>query len=147
MGLGPVVPGFSDRAAARFDEAIALAEKLGHVYSLAFALTFAAGMRNDRRDFAAALECAKQRPHCRQARLAAVDERERYSVKGFAAASLGRHAEGIEQLRSGISGLQRMGDFHHRESLVGLLAAAAYLDAGADSDAQMVLTRRWRLSR
>jgi tetratricopeptide (TPR) repeat protein len=50
--------GFPDRAVARFDAAIALAEKLGHAYSLAFALTFAAGMRNYRRDFAAALECA-----------------------------------------------------------------------------------------
>jgi predicted ATPase len=59
-------------------------------------------------------------------------------AKGFAAASLGHHAEGIEQLRSGISGLQRMGDFHHRSHWLGQLAAA-YLEAGAYSDALLAL--------
>ena len=130
--------GFPDRAVARFDAAIALAEKLGHAYSLAFALTFAAGMRNDRRDFAAALECAEA-----AARIAAKHDlplwmSESTVAKGFAEASLGRHAEGIEQLRSGISGLQRIGDLHHRSHWLGLLAAA-YLEAGAYSDAQMAL--------
>jgi predicted ATPase len=123
---------------ARFDAAIALAEKLGHPYSLAFALTFAAGMRNDRRDFAAALECANA-----AARIAAKHDLpawigESTVAKGFAEASLGRHAEGIEQLCSGISGLQRIGDFHHRSHWLGQLAAA-YLEAGADSDAQLAL--------
>ena len=59
-------------------------------------------------------------------------------AKGIAEASLGRHAEGIVQLRSGISGLQRIGDFHHRSHWLGLLAAA-HLEAGACGDALMAL--------
>jgi predicted ATPase len=130
--------GFPDRAPVRFDAAIALAEKLGHAYSLAFALTFAAGMRNDRRDFAVALECAEA-----ASRIAAKHDlpawmSESAIAKGFAVASLGYHAEGIAQMRSGISGLQRMGDFHHRSHWLGQLAAA-YLEAGAYSDALMAL--------
>ena len=59
-------------------------------------------------------------------------------AKGYAEASLGDHAEGIERLRSGISGLHRIGDWHHRSHWLGLLAAA-YLEAGANRDAEAAL--------
>jgi class 3 adenylate cyclase/predicted ATPase len=130
--------GFPDRAVARFDDALALAEKLGHAYSLTFAMTFAAGMRNDRRDFAAALEYANA-----ASRIAAKHDLplwlgESAVAKGYAEASLGNHAEGIEQLCSGISGLQRIGDRHHRSHWLGFLAAA-HLEAGAYGDALAAL--------
>jgi class 3 adenylate cyclase/tetratricopeptide (TPR) repeat protein len=125
--------GFPDRAVARFDTALALAEKLGHPYSLAMALTFAANMRNDRRDFAVALEYADA-----ASRVAAKHDlplwmSESAVARGYAKARLGAHAEGITQLRSGISGLHRIDDRHHRSHWLGFLAAA-YLETGADSE-------------
>lgn len=130
--------GFPDRAVAHFDEALARAERLGHAYSLAFAMTFAAGMRNDRRDFAAALEYANA-----ASRVAAKHDLplwlgESAVARGYAEASLGFHAEGIGQLHSGISGLQQIGDWHHRSHWLGLLAAAC-LEAGVYRDARAAL--------
>jgi adenylate cyclase len=130
--------GFTDRAVARLDAALALAEKLAHPYTLAMALCFAAGMRNDRRDFAAALEYAEA-----ASRIAAKHDLplwlgESTIAKGFAEASLGDHSDGIVRLRSGISGLHRIGDWHHRSHWLGLLAVA-YLEAGAYRDAEAAL--------
>jgi class 3 adenylate cyclase/predicted ATPase len=130
--------GFPDRAVASFDAALALAAKLDHPYTMAFAAAFAAGMRNDRRDFAAALEHANL-----ASRIAARQDLPLWSgesavAKGFAEAGLGRHAEGVDRLRNGIADLNRIGDFHHRSHWLGLLAAA-YLEAGADRDARAAL--------
>ncbi|MGE5128561.1 MAG: adenylate/guanylate cyclase domain-containing protein [Sphingomonadaceae bacterium] len=130
--------GFPDRAVARFDEALARAERLGHAYTLAFAMTFAADMRNDRRDFATALEYANA-----ASRIAAKHDLplwlgESAVAKGYAEACLGFHAEGIGQLRLGISGLHSIGDWHHRSHWLGLLAAAC-LEAGAYRDALIAL--------
>jgi predicted ATPase len=101
-------------------------------------MTFAAGMRNDRRDFAAALEYANA-----ASRIAAKHDLplwlgESAVAQGYAEASLGNHAKGIGQLRSGISGLHRIGDLHHRSHWLGLLAAT-YLESGAYRDALTAL--------
>jgi adenylate cyclase len=101
-------------------------------------MTFAAGMRNDRRDFAAALEYANA-----ASRIAAKHDLplwlgESAVAKGYAEASLGFHAEGIGQLHSGISGLHQIGDWHHRSHWLGLLAAAC-LEAGTCRDALAAL--------
>ena len=130
--------GFPDRAVARFDEALPLAEKLGHAHSQAFALAFAASMRNNRRDFSTALQYAEA-----ATRVAAKHDLplwlgESAVARGFAEASLGNHADGIERLRSGISGLQSIGDWHHRTHWLGLLATA-YLESGAYRDAEAAL--------
>jgi predicted ATPase len=130
--------GYPDRAVASFDAALSLAEKLGHAHTLAFANSFAAGMRNDRRDFAAALEYANVASRIATKHDLPLWSGESAVAMGFAEASLGRHAEGINRLRDGISGLHRIGDFHHRSHWLGLLAAA-YLEAGADRDALAAL--------
>jgi predicted ATPase len=130
--------GFPDRAVARFDEALALAERLGHAYNLAFVTTFAAGMRNDRRDFAAALEYANAASSIAAKHDLPLWLGESAVAQGYAEASLGNHAKGIGQLRSGISGLHRIGDLHHRSHWLGLLAAA-YLESGAYRDALAAL--------
>jgi adenylate cyclase len=95
-------------------------------------------MRNDRRDFAAALEYAHT-----ASRVAAKHDLPLWSGEStvsssYAEASLGNHAEGIEQLRSGISALRRIGDGHHRSHWLGFLAAA-HLQAGAYGDALAAL--------
>jgi len=126
--------GFPDRAVARCDAALGLAEKLGHAHSLAFALTFAASMRNNRRDFATALEYAKAASLIAAKHDLPLWLGESAVAKGYAEASLGSHTEGIEGLRSGISRLHKIGDWHHRSHWLGLLAAA-YLEAGAFGDA------------
>lgn len=130
--------GFPDRAVARFDAALALAENLGHPYTLAFALSFAASMRNNRRDFAAAREYADAALRIAAKHDLPVWLGESSVAKGYAEARLGAHAEGIAQLRSGISSLQRIGDWHHRSHWLGLLAAAC-LEAGEGRDALAAL--------
>jgi predicted ATPase len=95
-------------------------------------------MRNDRRDFAAALEYANVASRIATKHDLPLWSGESAVAMGFAEASLGRHAEGINRLRDGISGLHRIGDFHHRSHWLGLLAAA-YLEAGADRDALAAL--------
>ncbi|HJS32948.1 MAG TPA: hypothetical protein VJ924_13215, partial [Alphaproteobacteria bacterium] len=59
-------------------------------------------------------------------------------AKGYAEANLGRCAEGIGRLRSGITGLHRIGDWHHRSHWLGLLAHAC-LETGADREALAAL--------
>ena len=130
--------GFPDRAVARFDTALALAKKLAHPHTLAMALCFAAGMRNDRRDFTAALEYADAASRIATKHDLPLWLGESTIAKGYAEASLGAHAEGIAQLRSGISGLHQIGDWHHRSHWLGLLAAA-YLQSGANRDAEAAL--------
>jgi class 3 adenylate cyclase/predicted ATPase len=130
--------GYPDQAVARFDEALRLAKELGHAHSLAFALSFAASMRNNRRDFTIALEYADE-----ASRIAAKHDLplwlgESDVSKGYAEASLGHHAEGIRRIRSGISALHTIGDWHHRSHWLGLLADA-YLEAGAYHDALAAL--------
>ena len=130
--------GFPDRAAAHFDTAIALAEKLAHPHTLAMAFCFAAGMRNNRRDFAAALKYADAAFRIATKHDLPLWLGESTVAKGYAEANLGAYAEGIAQLRLGISGLHRIGDWHHRSHWLGLLAAA-YLQGGADCDAEAAL--------
>jgi class 3 adenylate cyclase/predicted ATPase len=130
--------GFPDRAVASFDAALALAEKLGHAYTLAFATAFAAGMRNDRRDFAAALEFANATSRIAARHDLPVWSGESAVARGYAEASLGHHAEGIAHLRGGISALHRIGESHHRSHWLGQLAAA-HLAAGAYRDALAAL--------
>jgi predicted ATPase len=130
--------GFPDRAAARFDTAFALAEKLAHPYTLAMAFCFAAGMRNNRRDFGTALKYADAASHIATKHDLPLWLGESTVAKGYAEANLGKYAEGVAQLRSGISGLHRIGDWHHRSHWLGLLAAT-YLQGGADRDAETAL--------
>jgi predicted ATPase len=121
--------GFADRAVECFDAALALAESLAHTHSLAFTLAFAAHMRNDRRDFARALEYADTAFDISSKHNLPLWLAESTIAKGFAQSNLGSYAEGVEQIRSGIASLDRMGDWHHRTHWLGLLAAT-HLEAG-----------------
>jgi predicted ATPase/class 3 adenylate cyclase len=130
--------GYPDRAVERFDAALALAERLTHAHSQAFALSFAASMRNNRRDFAAALEYADAAGRIAGKHNLPLWLGESSIAKGFAQASLGSYAEGIGQIRSGIAGLHRLGDWHHRSHWLGLLAAA-HLEGRAYPEAATAL--------
>jgi predicted ATPase/class 3 adenylate cyclase len=130
--------GFPDRAVERFDAALALAESLAHAHSLAFALAFAAHMRNNRRDFARALEYADAASQISVKHNLPLWLAESTVAKGYAQASLGSHAEGIGLIRSGIASLDRLGDWHHRTHWLGLLGTA-HLEAGACDDALAAL--------
>jgi class 3 adenylate cyclase/predicted ATPase len=130
--------GFADRAVGRFDEALALAESLGHAHSVAFALAFAAHMRNNRRDYAQALQYAESAYDIASRHQMPLWLAEGAIAKGFAQANVGLHSEGIENLRSGIASLKRIGDWHQRTQWLGLLAAAQ-LEAGLHADALATL--------
>src|SRR5262249_13601649 len=59
-------------------------------------------------------------------------------MRGWAVASLGRHDEGLAEMRQGLQGLQRMGQLHSHGFLLGLLADA-YAQSGALGEALAVL--------
>lgn len=130
--------GFPDRAVSCFDKALALAEALGHAHSMAFALTFAASMRNNRRDYDVALQYADAASQIAARHDLPLWLGESSVAKGYAEANLGRCAEGIDRLRTGITGLHRIGDWHHRSHWLGLLAHAC-LETGADREALAAL--------
>jgi predicted ATPase len=59
-------------------------------------------------------------------------------MRGWAVASLGRHDEGLAEMRQGLQGLQRMGQLHSHGFFLGLLADA-YAQSGALGEALAVL--------
>jgi class 3 adenylate cyclase/tetratricopeptide (TPR) repeat protein len=130
--------GFPDRSVAHFDVALRLAQDFGHAHGLAFALCFAASMRNNRRDFVMALEHAESASEIATKHDLPLWLGESFVSSGYAMASLGRHLEGITRIRSGITVLDQVGDWHHRSQWLCLLAAA-YLEAGAEQDALATL--------
>ena len=132
--------GFPDSASARVAAGLALGQHLAHANSLAFALNFSAALHNLRRDFDAARERAE----------AAIDFAAEHHLsqwlafgrlcRGFALAGLGRQVEGIDQIRSGLSGMHRVGAHLLDTQWLGFLAEAL-VQAGQLDDALTALTR------
>jgi class 3 adenylate cyclase/predicted ATPase len=130
--------GFPDRALARLVDGQALARKLSHVYSRAFAQDFAAVLHNLRRDFSAA---QKEAEALRQTatdygmsqRLA-----EATICGGFAMVGLGKEIDGIAELRSGLNSWNATGARVFQTQWFGFLADA-YVQAGQFNDALTAL--------
>ena len=95
--------GFPDRALDRVEAGLTLARRLGHPYSLAFALTWVAALHAFRREFDAA------RTHAETAMGIAREHRlplwlaQATMCRGFALVGLSRREEGIDELRTGLT--------------------------------------------
>jgi predicted ATPase len=130
--------GFPDSALQTVEAGLAIAQRLEHAHSVAFALTYAAALHNLRREFAlahrraeAAVEIARE--HRMSAWLGQAT-----LCRGYALAGLGRQAEGIAQIHSGLAAWHVTGGHVLDSQWLGSLAAA-HLQAGQFADALKML--------
>jgi class 3 adenylate cyclase/predicted ATPase len=132
--------GFPDRAMGTMEAGFALAQRLGHANSLAFALTRVALLHNLRREFGAAQRRAE----------AAIDVARQHHMaewlaqatmcRGFALAGLGQQMEGIAQLRTGLLAWSGVGNRLLDPQWLGY-TAEAHLRANQLADALSTLDR------
>jgi predicted ATPase len=132
--------GYPNGALERVEAGLALAQRLAHVNSLAFSLTWAALLHSLRRELVAAR---------RQAEAASEIARE-YGLsqwlaiatmyRGFALAGLGQRVEGIAQLQTGLAAWNATGGRLFDTQWLGFLAEA-HLRAGELEDALSALDR------
>ena len=107
--LCPLVLGYPDQALEKSHEALTLAQELSHPFSLAFALYFAAGLHQLRREGQAAQERAEA--------AIALSTEQGFPVlvgagtilRGWALAEQGQREEGIAQIRQGLAAWRATG--------------------------------------
>jgi class 3 adenylate cyclase/predicted ATPase len=130
--------GYPDRARERIESSLALAQRLTHLNSLAFAQTWAAIVYNLRREFVVARGQAE--------RAIAISGTHRMSAwfghanvcRGFALVGLAHHTQGIEQLETGLRAWNVTGARLLDTQWLGCLAEANRL-AGQFDDALAAL--------
>jgi predicted ATPase len=132
--------GFPDRARERIESGLALAERLAHVNSLAFALTWAAMLYNLRREFAVAQERAEAAIKIAGKHRMSAWFGHASVCRGFALTGLGHQAEGITQIQTGLAAWNVTGARLLNTQWLGFLAEA-HLQAGQFDEALDALDR------
>jgi predicted ATPase len=126
--------GYPDRALKRGTEAIALATRMSHPFSLAFAENIVVVLHQFRREARAAQEHAKTVTKLSTEHGFALLLAWATANRGRAIAELGRHEEGIAHMRKGLAAAQERGSEMGRPRDLSLLAetclAAGRLDDG-----------------
>jgi predicted ATPase len=130
--------GFPDHAAKTMAAALALGQRLADVRSLAFALNWASFLHNWRREFDAAQGRAEAAIELAGEHRLSGPLAEATINRGYALVGLGRPAEGIAPLRTGLAALAGA-RLLHTQWLAFL--AEAHLQAGQLADALTVLDR------
>jgi len=116
--------GCPDQALARSHEAVTLAQQMAHLFSLGFALFFAAMLHQFRREMRAAQE------HAEAAMSLAKEQGFPFwmaigsIMRGWALAQQGQVGDGIEQLTQGLIAYRATGAEHLRPYYLALLAQA-----------------------
>jgi DNA-binding winged helix-turn-helix (wHTH) protein/predicted ATPase len=130
--------GYPDRARARIEEALALAQELSHAYSLAVALDRAAFLGQFRRDLPATSQwadamraLAAEHGFRRQAALSSL-------LSGWVLAMQGHGEEGMAQIRQGLAAYRKLGMAMEDPYFLALLAEAS-ASAGRVQDGKAVL--------
>jgi len=132
--------GFPDRALATVEAGLALADRLAHPYSLAFALSWAAMLHAFRREFEAALRRSYAAIGlAREHRIPAWRAQATMS-RGFALVGLGRCDEGIADLRTSLADWNGIGARFMETQWLGL-TAEAHIRARRFGDALAALDR------
>ena len=132
--------GYADDAVARAHESLALAQRLSHPFSLAFALYFAAVVHQYRQEWRETQELAEA--------LLTLSTEQRFAQRlaqgrillGWTLAEQGRPAEGIVQLRQSLAAYGATGADLGRSSYLALLAEA-YGHAGQADEGLAALTQ------
>jgi predicted ATPase len=130
--------GYSDRALARINEALTLAQELAHPYSMAVALNRAAFLGQFRRESHATRQWAEA-----AAVIAAEHGFPRHTaigplLRGWALARQGQGAEGIAQIRQGFAAYRGLGMAMEDPYFLALLAEA-YASVDQVEDARTAL--------
>jgi predicted ATPase len=132
--------GFPDRAVGTMEAGFALAQRLAHANSLAFALTRVALLHNLRREFAAAQRRAEAAIDIARQHHMAEWLAQATMCQGFALVGLGQQMEGIAQLRTGLAAWKRVGNRLLDPQWLGY-TAEAHLQANQLDDALSALDR------
>jgi predicted ATPase len=129
--------GYSDQAVARGREAIALARRLAHPFSLAFALNWMATVHQFRREVAAAQEHAEALIELASEQGFAIWVAFGRVLRGWALVQQGRRDEGMRELRDGMEAWRATGAEVDRPYFLSLLAEASA--AGGDLDESLAM--------
>ncbi len=132
--------GYPDRARQQIETGLALAQRLAHVSSLAFARTWAAIVYNLRREFAVAQENADRAIELAGKHRMSAWFGHANVCCGFALAGLGHEADGIAQIHAGLAGWNATGARLLDTQWLGFLAQA-HLRAHQFHDALATLDR------
>src|SRR5262249_21516934 len=100
--------GYPAQARARIGEALSLAQRLSHPYSLAFALTYVGHLHQLQGDGRRAQEQAEALMALSQEHGFAETLAMGVSLRGWALAAQGQGEEGIEQMRQGVKAYQAL---------------------------------------
>jgi predicted ATPase len=136
--------GYPDQALAKSNEALVLAEKRGHPYSLAYALSFAAILHQLRREAPATQARAEEAIALSTEQGFPTWRLTSMIQRGWALACQGKTAEGLLQLRDGLSSWRAMGAEIARPQFL-LLLAEAYGEAGEIENGLTALTEAYVL--
>jgi predicted ATPase len=132
--------GFPDRALKTVEAGLAVAQRLAHANSVAFALAWAALLLNFRREFAAALRRAEAAIAFASEHLLPQRRAQATMCRGFALVGLGQQVEGIAQLRTGLAAWNGTGAHLLDSQWLGFIADA-HLRAAEFDDALAALDR------
>ncbi len=132
--------GLPERALARVEAGLALAQRLAHPYSLAFAMTWVALLHTFRREFAAAQGRAEAAIDIARQHHMAEWLAQATGCRGFALVGLGQQMEGMAQLRTGLEAYNGLGCHMLDTQWLGF-TAEGHLRAGRLDDALTALDR------
>lgn len=127
-----VMLGEPDAAARQVDEAVALAHRLGHPFTHAFALTHAAAVHLERGDAARCREYgAAARSVAGERRFSLLDAWAACYL-GAALTELGETGEGLSMIREGVDNARATGSEMYQSHLLGLLATGQLRNGSID---------------
>ena len=116
--------GYSDQALKKVYEALTLAQKLSHPFSLAYALYYTAGIHQFRREWQAAQERAETSITLSIEQGFALYSAAGTILWGWVLAEQGQGGEGIAQIRQGLAGCRATGEEMAQPFGLALLAEA-----------------------
>ena len=136
--------GYADQAQQRCQEALALAQHLGHTPSLALVAFFAAALAQFRRDAAATYARADALMTLADTQGFALRLEQGRMLRGWALAMQGDAAAGVADIRQGLAASQGVGPETLRPHWLALLAEA-YAEAGQPEPGLAVLDEAFTL--
>jgi DNA-binding SARP family transcriptional activator/predicted ATPase len=134
------VLGYPDQALASMQEALEMAERLGHPYTQAMSLHCAAFLRVFRREAHAAIEYAERGISLSRKHGFAWSEAFALVLRGWAQSQLALADDGIREMREALAGLERVGHVLYQPNLLDKLAGAC--SAAGQFEEALTVTRR-----
>jgi predicted ATPase len=138
LGWAQYLRGIPDQSLRSVEEALALAERLGHLFTLNFAHISVATVRLFRGETQAALGHLERAAAISNAEGFAYHRAVGATVEGWALVTLGRPEDAIARLREGLAGYEATGAAVTRPSVLALLAYALAMTGRMDEGLEQV---------